>query len=214
MERTIKILVVYEEPLMRLGIKSSLLALAPDIFMEAEANDTKTASLILSDQIDLDLVILDAIFQDGDASKLIELIHQNNPETKILVLTSRASEEVLKKLIKLGINGLAYKNIDSHELVAAIRTIASGSEYFSEEVAKLRNAVQPKEDLEPINFTAREMEILKLTAQGKTAGQIAEQLFLSHRTVESHKHNIFRKLRINSTSELIRYAFQHGIAKP
>ena len=213
MDKTIDIMVVDDEALVRLGVKFSLMNLAPDIHIVAEAGDVATAQSILKKGIHMDLVLLDIILPDGNGAEVAQVIREACPDTKILVVSIESSEEAVKNLVSIGIDGFISKQSGDLELVTAIRTVVDGYEYYGADVAKLIHSVQTSLRCNETMFTEREMEILKLCAQGLSAKQIGENLFLSHRTVEYHKQSIFQKMGFNSTSELILYAYKHGLVK-
>lgn len=213
MDHAIDIMVVDDEALVRLGVKFSLMNLAPDIHIVAEAGDVASAKTLIESDMHIDVALLDIILPDGTGLELAKLIREKRQTTKILVVSIESSEEVVKGLLDVGIDGFISKQADDRELVAAIHAVADGFEYYGADVAKLIHAVQTSLHWKESDFTEREMEILKLCAQGLSAKQIGEKLFLSHRTIEFHKQNIFQKMGFKSTTELVHYAFKHGLVK-
>lgn len=213
MDKNIDIMVIDDETLVRLGIKFSLLTLAPDIHVVAEAGDVATAKTILKSDLHFDLVLLDLQLPDGNGLDLARVIRQFHPDAKILVVSMETSEDILQSLLNIGINGFISKQAGDEELVSAICAVAEGFEFYGADVAHLIHAVQTSLRWKEPNFTEREMEIVRLCAKGLTAKQIADQLCLSSRTIETHKHNIFQKMGFSTTAELIHYAYQHGLVK-
>lgn len=213
MDKNIDIMVIDDETLVRLGIKFSLLTLAPDIHVVAEAGDVATAKTILKSDLHFDLVLLDLQLPDGNGLDLARVIRQFHPDAKILVVSMETSEDILQSLLNIGIDGFISKQAGDEELVSAICAVAEGFEFYGADVAHLIHAVQTSLRWKEPNFTEREMEIVRLCAKGLTAKQIADQLCLSSRTIETHKHNIFQKMGFSTTAELILYAYQHGLVK-
>ena len=213
MGKNIDIMVIDDETLVRLGIKFSLLTLAPDIHVVAEAGDVATAKVLLKGELHFDMVLLDLQLPDGNGLDLARLIRQTHPDVKILVVSMETSEDILQSLFNIGIDGFISKQAGDEELVSAICSVAEGFEFYGDDVAHLIHAVQTSLRWKEPNFTEREMEIVRLCAKGLTAKQIADQLCLSARTIETHKHNIFQKMGFGTTAELIHYAFQYGLVK-
>ncbi len=206
-------MVIDDETLVRLGIKFSLLTLAPDIHVVAEAGTVAAAKEILKSDVHFDMVLLDLQLPDGNGLDLARVIRQYHPNAKILVVSMETSEDILQSLLNIGIDGFISKQAGDEELVSAICAVAEGFEFYGADVAHLIHAVQTSLRWKEPNFTEREMEIVKLCAKGLTAKQIADHLCLSSRTIETHKHNIFQKMGFSTTAELIHYAFQHGLVK-
>jgi two-component system, NarL family, nitrate/nitrite response regulator NarL len=133
------------------------------------------------------------------------------PEIKVIVLTVSAGEHNISELIRQGVSGYVLKNAGRDELKKALSKIARNEKYFSSEVAegliKLKDGVTTSGDL---HLTPRELEVLNLIAKECSNQQIADQLFISERTVESHRKNIFRKTGAKSIVGLIRFAIDNG----
>jgi two-component system response regulator NreC len=136
---------------------------------------------------------------------------------KILVISSENSEDALRQLVEIGINGFISKQQSGDaELAEAIRNLSCGLEYFGSDLSVLlyrvyvsvRNGADAKRE-----FTSRELEIIDLCAKGLRSKEIADRLFISPRTVHTHKDHIFQKLGANSMKEVVRYALEHGIIR-
>lgn len=162
----------------------------------------------------IDVLITDIMMPEMSGTELAIHINQHYPTIKILALSMNGEATIVDELInQANISGYVLKNISQRELITAIQKIASGGIYFSdsilEDLAKLnshRNRIvqQPK-------LTNREIEIIQLIEQEFSNKQIAEKLFISERTVETHRKNIFRKTATNSVIGLIKYAYEHKI---
>ncbi|HMP94575.1 MAG TPA: response regulator transcription factor, partial [Phnomibacter sp.] len=137
------------------------------------------------------------------------------PHIKILALSMSGQGEIVDEMIQdADINGYVLKNIGKTDLETAIRKIAGGGIYFSDEVLKeLERTAGAKKQLEEAQLTQREVEIIQLIEQELSNKEIAEQLFISERTVETHRKNIFRKTKTNSVIGLVKYAYEHQLIK-
>ncbi len=152
----------------------------------------------------------------------IKFLHNKYPDIKILILTDQLNEVEIFSSLKAGAIGYIDKiTTDAKELHRALQAVANNEEYFSEPVANLiiqnyvKNLRQGEEisEKKPRNLTRREIQILKLISEGLTNKQIADGLFISVRTVETHKNNIMQKLGLKNTAELIKFAIKHGYVK-
>lgn len=213
MDKNIDVLVLDDETLVRLGIRFSLMNLAPDIHVVAEAADLASVKILLNTSVSFDVALLDLQLPDGSGVEAAKLIRKTRPDVKILIVSMETSETILQTLLNIGIDGFVSKQAGDQELVSAIRSVTDGFEYFGTDVANLIHTVQTSLRWEEPKFSEREMEIIRLCAKCMTAKEIADELYLSPRTIECHKRNIFLKMGFKSTAELINYAFQNGLVK-
>lgn len=160
-----------------------------------------------------DMLLTDVMMPEMTGQELAQTVRKKHPNIKILALSMSAQGEVVDDLINHAeINGYVLKNIGKAELELAIRKIAAGGIYFSEEVLNaLEKNEQIKVENEENNLTRRELEIIKLIEKECSNRQIAETLFISERTVETHRKNIFRKTKTNSLVGLVKYAYEHKL---
>ncbi|MBK6345279.1 MAG: response regulator transcription factor [Bacteroidales bacterium] len=213
----IKVLLVDDHTIVRDGIKA-LLTGQDDINIKGEASNGRDL-LSLMKSAEADIILLDISLPDCSGIDLCESIQQDYPGTKVLFLSMYTTEEYIFNAIKAGAQGYLPKNISQSELLLAIRTISQGSEYFSESISNtiLKSYIKKAKDKEPEtlnpenSLSKREFEILKLFAEGLSNPQIAEQLFISTRTVESHKNHIMQKLNLKSAVDLVKFAIRHQI---
>ncbi len=152
----------------------------------------------------------------------IKFLHNKFPHIKILILTNRIKEVEIFSSLKAGATAfIDKKTTDAKQLHQALKATSESEEFFSEPVANLiiqnyvKNIRQGEEisEKKPRNLTRREIQILKLISEGLTNKQIADGLFISVRTVETHKNNIMQKLGLKNTAELIKFAIRHGYVK-
>jgi two-component system response regulator NreC len=136
-----------------------------------------------------------------------------SPATRVVVLTMQDSAAFVREALRAGALGYVTKEAADVELVEAIRLAAADESYLQPKLG-LRLATEPEQEGLPDDLTEREAEILGLIALGHTNAEIAEQLFLSVRTVESHRAHIQQKLRLTTRAELVKYALRHGLVEP
>ncbi len=161
----------------------------------------------------VDILLTDVMMPLMNGADLAKEVHKKFPTVKILALSMSGQGELVNKMIEdANIAGYVLKNIGKQELVGALEKIAGGGIYFSEEVlAEMTRASQLKQENIAINLTVREVEIIQLIEKELNNKAIADRLFLSERTVETHRKNIFRKTRTNSLIGLIKYAYEHKL---
>ena len=158
------------------------------------------------------VVILD-LNMPGDLTSLgaIPLITEASPRTGIVVLTMQDDPQFARRALRAGAAGYVLKDAADNELVEAVRRVAAGGTYLNPTLGAALAAEPPEAQGPPDDLTEREVEVLRLIALGHTNAEIAEQLFLSVRTVETHRAHIQQKLDRTSRAELVRYALDHGL---
>jgi DNA-binding NarL/FixJ family response regulator len=209
----INIILVDDHALFRLGIKGALMALRNEICIVGEADSGK-AFFSLLETTQADIVLLDVMLPDMTGIEIARRLRKERPEIKILVLSAENTHDVVRELLNIGIEGFISKRQGAgDDLKEAIFAIASGLEYFGKDIAPLIYDifVSKKKSTELAVFTDREKEVIALCRDGLLSKEIADRLNLSPRTVDSHKNNIFKKLGINNTVEMVQYALKHGI---
>ncbi len=158
----------------------------------------------------IDVLITDYNLPDDDGLSLVRKVKRQWPEIKILVLSMHNEAHLVKEILKEGINGYVLKKDSKDELIDALYAVKRGNLFVSNEINNMlvRNLHQPSEQK---LLTEREREILKLIAKEYTNKMIAEELFISERTVETHRKNIFRKTKTNSLVGLIKFAYANNL---
>lgn len=206
----IKILLVEDQILTRMGMT---MALNPrtGCSIVAEAGSVQEAKNQLKQLQEVDVVLLDLLLPDGNGSEVVQFLQHRGSDIKVLVISANTNKETILHLVDMGIMGFISKYADIPTLVAAIHSVYNGIEYFGQDVSEIIHAVSTAKEHAENLFTDRELEIVRLCAEGLSVKQIAEALSISARTVETHKNNIFKKLGFNSTGELISWVFEHGI---
>lgn len=188
--------------------------IAENTGMEVAFVTTEPLQVInLLKQIPVDVLLTDVMMPQLPGNLLAKEVKEQFPLIHILALSMSGSGEIVDEMIRdANIAGYALKNISRIELYQAIEKIAKGGVYFSPEVLEelQKNSLQKKENLQ-VSLTTREIEIVKLIEKEMNNKQIAASLFISERTVETHRKNIFRKTNTNSLIGLIKYAYQHNL---
>ncbi len=185
-----------------------LLEVEPDIEVVAEAGTAEDALRYVRGHKPR-VLILDLDMPGRSSLELLPEIMEASPETGVVILTMRSESEFAREALQAGVRGYVLKEAADAELVQAVRSASAGETYLQPAlgVKLAREAPDPDNG----GLTEREYGILKLIALGHTNAEIADQLLLSIRTVESHRANIQEKLDLNSRAELVRYALDHGI---
>lgn len=191
------------------GLKS-LLKNQEEINVAAEASNGREALQILL-FLTIDVVLMDIDMPAMNGIDALKEIRKSHPNVKVIILSMHNEAGMIRSLIDLGANGYLLKSCSQTELIDAIKKVAAGQSYFSSDVtlALLKPATnqgQPNEVL-----TDRETEILKLIAAGFSNKEIGDQLFISHRTVDTHRTNLMKKLDVSNIAGLISYAIRNGI---
>ncbi len=215
----IRIFLVDDHQLVRDGIKALLMS-AENLTILGEAASGKECY----EKIALeppDILILDISLPDTTGIEITKRVSEEYPQTQVLILSMYTNEDYIFNSVKAGARGYLPKNTSREELLTAIQTIYHGEEFFSDSISRimLKSYVRKaKEDditpqRGPIPLTTREIEILKLFAEGFINKEISDQLDISIRTVETHKNHIMKKLELKSTVELIKYAIRNKIVE-
>ena len=213
----IRILLADDHTMIRSGI-ATLLQSIKEFSIVGEAEDGEDAVQKTS-ELRPTVVVIDLSMPKLSGIEATRIIKKRYPETNVLVLTMHENEEYVYQILKSGASGYVLKSAGKDELAEAIRAVAKGERFFSPRISQLMaegyvkrvekgGADAPKGD---VPLTRREREILALVANGLTNQQIADQLFISPRTVDTHRTNIMQKLDIHDLANLVRYAIEHGI---
>jgi len=213
MTRTIRILVADDHVVVRQGIRA-LLATEPDIEVVGEAENGQEA-VAETDRLQPDVILMDLVMPEMDGIEAIRRITAQQPEARILVLTSFAADDKVFPAIKAGALGYLLKDSGPEELVGAIHQVHRGESSLHPAVArKLLQELShpPKQPPTPEPLTEREVEVLRLVAQGRSNQEIAEELVISEATARTHVSNILRKLHLASRTQAALYALREGLA--
>jgi DNA-binding NarL/FixJ family response regulator len=184
-----------------------------DQFRFAFATTDPSEVLKKMNETPVDILLTDVMMPGLPGNVLARQVKEEHPGVKILALSMSGQGDIVNEMINdADISGYVLKNIGKQELIRALEKIATGGIYFSEEViAELQRTSQRKKENEDAHLTGREIEIIRLIEKEYNNKQIAEALFISERTVETHRKNIFRKTHTNSVIGLVKYAYEHRL---
>ncbi len=167
------------------------------------------------------IVLMDIKMPEKTGIETAQIIHRRFPQVKMLALTMFLEEEYIAQMLQAGAQGYILKKTGKAELEQALRTVAEGSTYFSQEVTsqmmnRLLNphlAAPTEPNTGSTNLTKRELEILRLIADQMTNNEIAEKLCISSRTVDTHRRNLLQKLGVKNTAGLVKYVYENNLHK-
>lgn len=205
----IKLLIVDDHQMVRLGL-SNFMNIQPDIEVVGEAADGESGYL-KAKNLKPDVILMDLVMDRLDGIGATQKILAEMPEQKILILTSFLDDEKVFPALAAGAKGYILKTSQAAEIASAIRKVASGQDVLSGAVKEKINQQKHRKPELYDNLSKREMEVLKILAQGLSNQEIADQLFISLKTVKTHVSNIFNKLEVNDRTQATIYAIQHKL---
>ncbi len=209
----IRILLADDHPILRSGLKA-LLHLESDLKVVGEASNGREA-VEMARTVKPDVIVMDISMPEMDGLRAAQEINEMGLPCRIVILTVHADEDYLFQTLKFGASGYVLKSSADTELIDAIRTAHRGEVFLYPSAVKkllgeyLKGGSEGREDRDAL--TGREREVLKLTAEGYTNNEIAEQLVISPKTVDTYRQRIMEKLNLHHRSELVRYALRKGL---
>ncbi len=209
----INVLLVDDHKLIRDGLKS-IINTTKNITVVNEFSGGKDAIKFLEKEANsIDVILMDITMPELNGIDATEIIKKLHPKMKIIALTMHSEEAYIIKMIKAGALGYILKDSSKEILIEAIETVAKNEKYYSYEVSmKLITMFLDDDKPNDPQLSARELEIIKHIAQGCTNKEIAIQIDISDRTVETHRRNIIKKLNVKNTAELVSYSLKNGLA--
>lgn len=201
----IKLIIADDHELFRKGL-AELLRKHDDIKIVKSVADGIEFMELINNQFEADIVLLDITMPNMDGFQVLKELKTSNSDIKPIVISMHNDGNYIAKCAKMGAYGYLLKNTDEAELILAIRSVNNGKKYFSAEISeKMINFMSIQSISEDI-LSNKETEVLGLIAIGLTTKEIAEKLFVSSRTIETHRANILKKLEVKNTAELIKKA--------
>ncbi len=213
----VRIVIAEDHVVLRQGLRL-LLEQTADFLVVGEAGNGAEALDILS-RTPADVVLMDVnmpVMDGYEATRQIRLLH---PNTKVIALSMHNNMPYVQKMLELGASGYLLKTSTNEELSAAVKLVASGTRYISSDLSVkiLEQSMKPELEErwpgEEKGLSKREVEVLTLVAEGLTNAEIADKLFTSRRTIETHRQNIMEKTKAKNTPNLIKYAIENNIIR-
>ncbi len=212
-KKPIRVIIADDHAIVRRGI-AALLATEPGIDVTGEAQNGREA-ITLVKKLQPDVVLMDMVMPEVDGLEAIRQIVEEQPEIRILVLTSFSSVEMILPAIRAGALGYLLKDSSPDELVSAIHQVYGGNSTLHPAVARklLEQISHPEQSIESLEaLTEREIVVLRLVAQGQSNREIANELTISEATVRTHVSHILAKLELSSRTQAALYALRKGLA--
>jgi len=214
----IKVALVDEHPIMCDGIQSLLSDVIDIQIVHSSRTIPDLIHKLFTEPAHVVIVVL--YTPDPDDVEMIGLLCKKHSKTQVLILSMYKIENMIFKMIKAGAKGHLTNETNRDEMVEAIYTLRNGYDFYAKTITNLilRNYINGSDEAADArrerekNLTTREMEVLKLFAKSYTNKEIADRLFISIRTVESHKNNIMRKINLKTTVDMVKFAIRNNIA--
>jgi DNA-binding NarL/FixJ family response regulator len=215
----IKVLIVDDHKIVRDGIKA-LLQNIKNIQWVGDCKDGSEVVGFLNKKI-ADVILMDIMMETINGIEASKIVLEKFPNIRILALSMNNEYDYIQEMLKVGAAGYILKNSSSEELITAIETVATGKPYFSPEVTDIvmnkymnqgkKTKSTSKNQSLADQLTKRELEVLELIAQELTNIEISEKLFISRRTVDTHRRNLLQKIGVKNSIGLIRFAYSNGL---
>ena len=211
MSKKIRILIIDDHKIIRVGLKG-FIQMQPDMEVVGEGG-SELEAVALSKKLMPDVILMDIDLENSSGISATRQIVSQFPDIKILAITLHNEETSILPMIQAGALGYVLKNADPLEMIDAVRTVHRGNSYYSREVSGIitHSLTRRKASTLPDGMTSREAEVLRMIAQEYSNGQIAEKLFISIRTVDTHRRNLLEKLNLKNTAGLVKYAIEKGL---
>lgn len=201
----IQLAIADDHELFRIGL-SELLKKHDDINVIAKVSDGAAFVKLIEGNKDIDIVLLDISMPNLDGFEVLRKINEMKSPVKPIIISMHNEGNYIAKCAKEGAYGYLLKNADEEELLKSIRTVYKGKKYFSPEISEKMINFMSEQRVSHQKLSNKESEVLKLIAKGMTTKEIAAKLFVSSRTIETHRANILKKLEVKNTAALIKKA--------
>jgi DNA-binding NarL/FixJ family response regulator len=213
----IRVVIVDDHAIVRDGVKA-LLETSDEIELLGEASNGKEALEKVA-ELSPDVLLCDITMPEMNGIETAAHVAENHPNTKVVMFSMHEDEEYITKSLENKASGFISKDADREEIIEALKAVQEGKNYYSDTISQkmLSTFTQNAQEQQPnpadhnVHLTSREKEILTLVATGSSSKEIGEKLFISVRTVETHRNNIMHKLEVKNSAELIKYAIGNGL---
>ncbi len=212
----VRTIIVEDHFLVRIGLKNTFQTQHNNMLVDVvgEAGTISEFYELIESGIEADLVLLDIHLPDGTGVEIAHYINKNSINLKILALSAENSITMIEQVVAAKVGGFISKSCSADVLFSAIDSVMNNIEYYGKDIAALLHNVRIANiELDDTYFTPKELEVLKLAAEGFYSKEIGSKLSISAKTVSVHKTNIFKKLGINNSVELVKYAIRMGFVK-
>lgn len=209
MSEIIRLVIADDHILFRAGL-SELLKKSEDIAIVDTVSDGEQFMKLIENQNNIDIVLLDITMPNLDGFGVLKKMNTIETNIKPIIISMHNEGNYIAKCAKSGAYGYLLKNADEEELLKSIRTVARGKKYFSPEIAEKMINFMSENKISSDILTTKELQVLKLIAKGMTTKEIALQLYVSTRTIETHRANILKKLEVKNTAALIKKATDYN----
>jgi DNA-binding NarL/FixJ family response regulator len=214
----LRLIIADDHEIVRRGLRAAIEEL-PQCEIVAEAKNGQDA-VTLARELQPDVVVLDLSMPELNGLEATRQIRRFLPSAQVLILTVHESEQVVREVLDAGAQGYLLKSDAGRDLVAALEALAQKKPFFTSKVAHmvLEGYLNRDAAIPPVEATCRlsdrERQIVQLLAEGKSNKEVAASLYISVRTVETHRNNIMRKMDFRSITDLVRYAIRNNIVTP
>jgi DNA-binding NarL/FixJ family response regulator len=210
---TIKVLIADDHQLFREGLMN-LISSAPDIEVIGEAKDGKEATEKVK-TLNPDVVLIDIGMPRMNGIEATRIIKKQQQGIKVIAVSMHSDRQFVKGILEAGADGYLLKNCTYRQLIEAIKSVVEGKKYLSDDITEMviQGYLDPADEVagNQAELSERELEILKLYAEGKSTREISEKLFISVKTVGTHKQHIYEKLGLKSNADMVKYAIKEGL---
>jgi DNA-binding NarL/FixJ family response regulator len=212
--RKIRIMIVEDHELFREGLVYLLNTISSvQVLCDVDNSEDLYKQIKIQEP---DVILMDIKLKNESGIDITEKIRKLYPQIRIIALTMHDDPSIIMKIISAGACGYILKNTSKEELKQAILNVMQGEEYYCKEAAMqvlqkiARKPIKGFMDMDLKGFTVREVQIIRLICEGKSSKEIADKLFLSSRTVETHRLRIMKKMNVNSVAEMVKFAIKNG----
>jgi two-component system, NarL family, response regulator NreC len=206
----IKLIIADDHKLFRNGLEE-LLRKHEDIHIVNSVDDGQEFVALLQNGVDAEIVLLDIAMPNMDGFQVLKELKNHTASIKAIVISMHSDGNYIAKCAKMGAYGYLLKNTDEEELILAIRSVHKGKKYFSAEISEKMINFMATQSISKDILSNKELEVLELISKGLTTNEIATELYVSSRTIETHRANILKKLEVKNTAELIKKATEMSL---